>query len=217
LKSSQWSMRNICSRLVEELVENVTSRSVTRNFIDEDRVVGDICDKIAYLGGGSWWIDRWIPARTGSVPLEPAGVVDHGEKMAMGFCSVYEHIIRPKELLCRAYNLTRNCHNPTNAISCSGLLKRKSRTRSGCWWPGSGSTAFLRRPWQSTIGAGSRLDTWRKEFELIGNQARIGQEEEILNDKFQCLFIPRAKESIITGVALLVPITAGKKYREGGG
>ena len=90
-----------------------------------------------------------------------------------------------------------------NDISCSGHLKRKSRTRSGCWWPGAGSTASLRRPWQSTVGARSRLNTWKMKFELIDNQARIGRGKETLNDKFQCLFIPRAKKSIITGAGPL--------------
>ena len=41
------------------------------------------------------------------------------------------------------------------------------------------------------------------KFELIDNQARIGRGEETLNDKFQCLFIPRAKKSIITGAGPL--------------
>ena len=155
-------------RLLSSLQD--VEQSAEQAGVNEDRVGvsedrdGDGIDKEAYFGAGSWWMDRWIPAKTGNVSLGPAGIVGN-----------------------------------YNDISCSGHLKRKSRTRSGCWWPGAGSTASTRRPWQTTSGARSRLSKMKLRFEIINNQARIGQEIQILNDKSQCLFMPRAKESLVLG------------------
>jgi hypothetical protein len=170
----------------------------------------DLCSQDAYYGGGSWWQDRWLPARAGNVSWQPTSVVGHGKNVAVTACSVYEHIVRPKRILCQSNKQTNwqdnfaisdvnfTISDVTN-ISCAGQLKRKSSLRSGCWWPGAGSTASTRRPWQTTSGARSRLSKMKLRFEIINNQARIGQEIQILNDKSQCLFMPRAKESLVLG------------------
>ena len=115
-----------------------------------------MCNEVACNEGGTWRLDRWLPSTSKRNAANKSVInVGHGKIVAVGICSVDEHIVRPEIFGCTSANY----FDHSNQIPCSGHIKRSRAARTGCWLQSSGrSTSTARRLWRSTGCQGEELN-----------------------------------------------------------
>ena len=152
----------------------------------------DLCNSLAYYGGGTWWLDRWLSRSSACGAIgntlhdEPSKLLN--KQTNWNIISV--HIVRPVSQT-GVQNYQDTIKNNFNNISSpsAGTRKRRWRTRAGSWLLGSGWRA-PRSPWRSTTLVKSRLN------KMAG---ALTMQDTNTYDKLQFLKPERAQEGLVSG------------------
>ena len=191
----------------------------------------DKCNREAYYGGGTWWLDRWLQGRP-EIIATSARKLSHGEKNTLASELLAIQIVQPREK--KSMSPIVLTPNDDINVDCSGPAKRPWSGRTGRWWPGSGQSRTTRAPWRSTSRAATRLRAlrsrvldnddkflkenlpWAKPVEIAGagGSTNTGTEESVVVDKSNII---HSHITTNTACAQLRPGSSGDAVKDNSG